>query len=181
MDKPVTDRPSDFEGPRFENDGVDFHLSRKEPARELLWLAGTMGFVLMLAWFGGKVDTTYFLTFLAMFAVFYGASWYDESKAEEDRSIKLRVSREGIEIPEKYGGVIPWDAIEKLATHTHKSSTTLHVVPIDRTAYGLQQGGWSKFLHGEGHSYLLNALEGSVDDVIAAIRRYAPSRLSEGL
>lgn len=174
--------PDEHDGPEQVDDGVNFQLSRKEPARDLLWMAGSFGFVLLLAWYGGKVDGTYFLVFLGLFSLMYVFTWMDESKADEDRSVKLRIARDGIAIPDKFSGAIAWDDIEKLMTHTHKSSTTLHIVPREDASRPVPVNeGWRRWLVGKGIDYHVTPLEGDVDDIIAAIRRYGPNRLSDGL
>lgn len=178
MAEPADDR----EGPRHDAGGVNFHLSRKEPARELMWVAFSLGIALVLAWFGGKLDGVYLLTFLAMFGGLYVATWLDESKADEDRSIKLRIGPAGIEIPEKLRSVIAWSDIEAISTSSHKGETTLHIVPAAETAGRIPVNeGWRKWLTGKGIDYQLSPLEGDAGDVIAAIRRYGPRHLTQDL
>ena len=168
----------DTEGPQYVDNRIEFRLSRKEPSQNLLWLAGGLGVGLLWAAFTGKIDTTYVLIYVGMFAVFYGLSWYDETNAEMDRQPKLTIGANGIEIPDRFRTTIPWEDIEKISTHTHKGSTTLHIVPVDPAAHGIEvKSGWSKFWTGDGVSYDITPLEGDTSDVHAAIRRFAPERL----
>lgn len=172
----------DHEGPRSDGDAVSFHLSRKEPSRDLMWMAGSFGVALLFAWFGGKLDGQYVLIFVGLFLVFYIVSYMDETKAEEDRSIKLRIGPDGMEIPEKFQDCIAWADIENVFTTQHKSTTTLHVVPFEATQGRIPvNDGWRRWVHGKGINYHITPLEGDPEDILAAIRRFAPERLAEKL
>lgn len=178
------DKPSepDHEGPHYEDEGINFYLSRKEPSQHLLWIAGSFGVVLMVAWFGGNLDTTTLLTFIGMFIVIYLINLYAEDNATRDRSIKLRISRQGIEVPERFHGALAWDSVENITWTRHKSAVTLHILP---NAAGMTRvpvnTGWRKYLVGKGIDYKIDHLEGHVNHVVAAIKRFAPEHVTTKL
>lgn len=172
----------DHEGPHYEDDGINFHLSRKEPSHHLLWTAVSFGTVLLIAWIGGKVDFMYLLMLIGLFVILYLGSWYDEDNATRDRSIKLRVSQQGIEVPEKFSGVLAWDDIEGIQSKSYKGTVTLYIHPNEAGATRVPVNqGLRKYLVGKGIDYQIDHLEGDADDVLSAIRRFAPEHVTENL
>lgn len=162
-----------------DSSSAEFRLCRKEPARALLFSALGLAVLLGLSWISGRVDGQLLFWSLLIFAIIYGFSRYQESQAEEDRTVKVRISREGIAIPDKFGGTMPWQAIEKISSSTHKGTTTLGLVIKRPEEHGLErQSGWSKFWLGEGVTYDITPLEGDPSEVIDAIRWYAPGALT---
>lgn len=176
------DGASSASGQASPRDVVEFRLCPKEPSQHLLWFFGGFVLVAAFAWINDRIDGQFLLWGGGIALIMFIAARMDETKAVEDRSVKVRVSREGLAISEKFHGTISWDEIEKISSSSHKGQTTLGIILVNPEALGLApQSGWSKFWMGAGIQYNITALEGDPDEVLGAIRWLAPPRLTESL
>lgn len=168
------------DGPTHANGGVEFRLSRKKPATILFWMACVFMLMVVYFWITGQFrHTSVIWVLMIMLTGMYGITRYREVRADRDRSIKLRISPRGIEIPDAFAGVMSWNDIGKLRFSKYKDQTTLHVEPRDPGKYKFApRPALLSWLPRKGGSVLINRIEGEKDDVVGALRRFGPDWLT---
>ncbi len=111
-------------------------------------------------------------------------------KCRQPPSTKVAIGRVGIYLPLRAEQVIPWSAVERivLAEHFQRSARTnvslsLHVT--DRPAFGYRGSqtvrAFSQRFYGSDVTEMLEHLVGEPEDVLAALREFAPEHLTAGL
>ncbi|MBK9083525.1 MAG: hypothetical protein IPL88_16290 [Rhizobiales bacterium] len=168
-------------------DAAEFRLSAHEPRSNFWWTVPIFAVVALWVTFedGGRKGLFTVGLFIMILAVQY---WFAEratATAEADRSVHLRIDGEGVEIAGVFDRKAPWEAIDKLSITSSRHGDYFGMRIDNPGAYGWRPTGLvALFGSASGRrwvNYEFDKLEGDDDELIAALRRYAPARLSEGL
>lgn len=160
--------PENDGGSAAEAGSVEFRLSRRAPWDTIV-AVGVSGLLIAgIALVGGRTEI---LPILLTVAVGYlGFAIYRLVEAKEDRSVQLRIDREGIWRPSF--GTIPWSAIAELAFVHSRSGHYLRVELQDAEAHRF--GAPAPLDPRRRRVVPINPLTCRPSDVRAAIVRHAP-------
>lgn len=163
-----------------------FRLSRDKPMKRLLlglvalvgamlWLLiehGWRGFFLMLG------------VSLMIFAFWRWTASRDQEAAETDRAPKLIVDAEGIAIPDLFRGPVPWTAIDRLTMYRGRRGDYLALAmdAPEQHGYAPDAGDSFRRMFGDRSvQFDYSPLDCDKAKLVAALKRHAPPRLTDGL
>ena len=169
------------------SDAAEFRLSAQEPRSNFWWsvliFAGVALWVLIEE--GGRKGLFTVGLFVMILAVYYWFAEHAARRAEGDRSVHLRIDGEGVEISGLLDGKAPWEAIDKLSITSSRHGDYFGMRIDNPVRYGWRPTGLaSLFGTATGRrwvTYDYNGLEGGKAELVEALRRHAPARLSDGL